>query len=78
MLEATLATEKHYTAGEIAKLWQISDRQVIRIFADRPGVLRIGGKKRITIRIPESVLRAEHEHRAGGVIRELKRGRRSV
>jgi hypothetical protein len=56
------ALERHYTVFEIAKQWGVSHMTVRRLFEDEPDVLRFGseetryGRKRITIRIPESVM----------------------
>jgi hypothetical protein len=68
MSTETPALEKHYTVGEIAKLWQVSDDTVRNIFFDEPGVLKIGKASRLSggrkkklvrhwslLRIPESV-----------------------
>jgi hypothetical protein len=58
---------RHYTVGEIAALWSLSDDAVRKIFEKEPGVLVIGdqrpcGRKRkyITLRIPEYVLDRVH------------------
>jgi hypothetical protein len=61
------ATEKHFTVQEVAVLWKLSDDTIIRKFENQPGVLRIGNeerrfkRKKITLRIPESVLIRVHE-----------------
>ena len=58
---------RHYTVGEIASLWSLSDDAVRNLFESEPGVLSIGeersGRKRryVTLRIPEDV--AERVHR---------------
>jgi hypothetical protein len=58
---------RHYTVAEIAKLWNLSDDAVRKLFELEPGVLVIGeersGRKRryVTLRIPEDV--AERVHR---------------
>ena len=65
MLE--VCSEKHYTPQEVAKLWAISRDTVRRLFADEPGVVRIGKplttrrRPYITIRIPASVLQRVHD-----------------
>jgi hypothetical protein len=60
-----LMAEKHYSANELATLWDVSAQTIRNIFKDEPGVLRIqnGNGKRdyVTIRIPLSV--AERVHR---------------
>ena len=55
--------QHHYTAAEIAELWNLSPDAVRRIFEDEPGVLVLGrsstGRGRrayTTLRIPESVV----------------------
>jgi hypothetical protein len=60
-----LATEKHYTPVELSELWNLSPSKVRELFADEPGVVRIGERSRregrkltrgyFTLRIPESV-----------------------
>ena len=68
-----VALEKHLTIKEVAELWRVSVWTVRRIFADVPGVLKIGhgGNRRArqyyTLSIPESVIKIEHER--------LQRGR---
>jgi hypothetical protein len=62
--------EKHFKPREIAKAWNISETQVIRIFAAEPGVLKMGTRSprrrtRVSLRIPESVLRRVHDRMAG-------------
>lgn len=61
------ATERHYTAKEVAEIWNLSRSSIIRIFQAEPGVLKIGAKKpgrgrrnNVTLRIPESVLQRVH------------------
>jgi hypothetical protein len=56
------APEKHYTVFEIAEMWNVSHWTIRRLFEREPGVLVFGspetryGRKRTTMRIPESVL----------------------
>jgi hypothetical protein len=63
---APVESERHYTPAEVAKAWRISVDTVRRIFADAPGVLKIGHAenkhkgKYVTLRIPERILRAYH------------------
>lgn len=60
------ALEKHYTASEVAKLWNISEDTVRNLFRDYPGVLKItrlarrGKRGYLSIRIPESILLKRH------------------
>jgi len=68
------ATEKHYTVQEIATQWQVSVKSVQRFFCDAPGVLKIG-VKRLTLRIPASVLERCHEQRSRGFGPKVQRGR---
>ena len=61
----TLATDKHYSPLELAKLWGLSPQKIRQIFANEPGVLRLGEPSRRvgrtltrayhTLRIPETV-----------------------
>jgi hypothetical protein len=58
---------RHYSVGEIAALWNLSDDAVRKIFENEPGVLLIGasrsnGRKRryVTIRVPEDVAQRVH------------------
>lgn len=68
--EPTLALEKHYTVLEVASIWSISHMTVRRMFENEPGVLVFGsdetryGRKRKTMRIPESVMVRVHEQRS--------------
>ncbi len=59
---AVTAFERHYTAKELAALWNLDETTIRRMFQDEPGVLKIGKLGRrdgrrdyITLRIPESV-----------------------
>jgi hypothetical protein len=61
--EASPAWPKHYTVGELAKMWGFGRTTVRRWFEDEPGVLRLGEarirrhrkKPYVSLRIPESV-----------------------
>lgn len=60
--------QRHYSVGEIAQMWNISDDSVRRLFEREPGVIPLGNEKSswrkrryITLRIPEEV--AERVHR---------------
>ena len=58
--------ERHFTAGEIAKAWQLSVETVRSIFREEPGVLKISRPatkyKRgyMTLRIPREVAMRVH------------------
>lgn len=64
--ERDAALERHYTPQEVAKFWQVNPNTVRRLFRDHPGVLRIvtkrvqRGRPYVSLRIPESTLRAFH------------------
>jgi transcriptional antiterminator len=68
-IQQTLALERHYTVGEIAKMWGLSEKTVRRMFEDEDGVLQWGVSEQrhrrgyITMRIPESVLLRVHYKR---------------
>lgn len=59
--------ERHYSASELAALWNLSLDTIRRIFENEPGVLVLGddrGKRNrrryTTLRIPESVAARVH------------------
>lgn len=58
--------EPHYTPGELAELWHISDDTVRAIFENEPGIIRIVRPETRTkrghnsMRIPESVARRKY------------------
>ena len=62
------ARERHYSAAEVAEMWNVSVGTVRRIFQNEPGVLALGeprpkfGRQRgkVTMRIPQSVLERVH------------------
>ena len=62
-----VVTERHYSAEELGKLWNLSGDTVRRLFEREPGVLVIerarsrNARHYRTLRIPESV--AERVHR---------------
>jgi transposase-like protein len=61
--------ERHYTVAELARLWQLDQSTVRRVFQDEPGVLKLGrgtrGKRAyVTLRIPESVAERVHRERS--------------
>lgn len=57
-----LASEQHFTIGEIAELWRLSTDTVREIFRNEPGVFvitrpeRRGKQKYTTVRVPQSVM----------------------
>jgi MarR-like DNA-binding transcriptional regulator SgrR of sgrS sRNA len=61
--------ERHYSVGEIAEIWGLSEKIIRRMFEDEEGVLKWGStetrRKRgyITLRIPESVMLRVHRKR---------------
>lgn len=61
---------RHYTVGEIAKLWSLSDDAVRKLFENESGVLAIGGsrsgrkRRYVTLRIPEDVVERVHRRLA--------------
>ena len=63
------ASERHYTPRDIAKLWAVSEKSVIRVFEKEPGVLVIqnslgrNARRHRTMRIPFSVLDRVHRSR---------------
>jgi hypothetical protein len=65
------ANEKHYTPGEVAKLWGFSIDTIRTIFRNHPGVLKHGtaetrNKRAYTsMRIPESVFQQVHAELRG-------------
>jgi hypothetical protein len=62
--EASL--ERHFSVGELAGLWDLSEQTIRRMFAGEPGVIEWGHiesrfkRGYITMRIPESVVRRVH------------------
>ena len=65
----TLGLERHYSVGEIAERWALSEKTARRMFENEEGVLQWGSpetrRKRgyITLRIPESVMLRVHRQR---------------
>ena len=68
-----VATERHYSVPEVAKMWKLSDEKVREIFRNEPGVLKLNCPETLrkrgycTLRIPESVLKRVHERLHGKV-----------
>jgi DeoR/GlpR family transcriptional regulator of sugar metabolism len=69
-----VATEKHFSVAELAALWKVSSDTIRRIFAEMPGVLKIGhgpskkARKYVTLRIPESVATRQHAVMTKGTV----------
>lgn len=67
--QAALGLERHYSVGEIAERWGLSEKTIRRMFEDEEGVLQWGSpetrRKRgyVTLRIPESVMLCVHRER---------------
>jgi hypothetical protein len=65
-LEASAATDRHYSASEVAVLWNLNVETIRRIFQDEPGVVALqapskkGRRPYKTIRIPQNVLERVH------------------
>lgn len=61
--------ERHFTPHELAEIWRLDETTIRRIFADEPGVMRIGRanprRKRgyVTLRIPASVAERVYRER---------------
>ena len=61
-----LASEKHYSVNEIAKLWTLSEKTIRRIFEREPGVIHWSRAEALhkrgyrTLRVPETVLYRVH------------------
>lgn len=60
------ANERHYSVGEVAKLWALSEKTVRKIFESEPEVIHWGSEETLhkrgyrTLRIPDSVLHRVH------------------
>jgi hypothetical protein len=66
------ALERHYTVGEVAELWNLSETKVREMFMDEPGVLKtqlrtLRARKRqnVSLRIPESIVLRVHARWTG-------------
>jgi hypothetical protein len=66
-LREDLAQEPHYSVIEIARMWNLSEQIVRKIFEHEPGVLVITGKAKFsrrayrTFRVPATVVRRKHK-----------------
>jgi MerR HTH family regulatory protein len=59
--------KEFYSVAEVAALWNLSTDSIRRLFAEEPGVITLGDgaarrgkRKRVTLRIPKSVLERVH------------------
>lgn len=64
-LQPNEATEIHLAVPRIAELWSVDPKTVTRYFRDEPGVLRIQGKLRESLRVPLSVVERVHRRLSG-------------
>jgi hypothetical protein len=55
-----MATERHYTEAEIAKMWHMHRKTVHRMFDGQPGVVEWGDDGHRSRRILESVMLRVH------------------
>ncbi len=70
------AYERHYTPKEVAVMWNVSYKTVLRMFSEYPGVLRLSCGKCPKLRIPASALERLHEQRGRAFGRKIQgRGR---
>jgi hypothetical protein len=62
--------QETFTVAEIASLWKLSRDTIQRMFEDEPGVIALGEKnprgkrKRVTLRIPRSVMNRVKKRRS--------------
>ena len=63
MAKQPTAYEKQYTVEELAAMWKLHRKTIVRMFENEPGVLKIKGpgergsnSNRKTLRIPQSVM----------------------
>jgi transcriptional regulator GlxA family with amidase domain len=61
-----LCSQKHYSVTELARLWNLSEKTIRRMFENEPGVLLSASQEKrlkrayITLRIPETVMLRVH------------------
>jgi hypothetical protein len=73
----TVFGQRHYTADQVAKMWNLSTDTVRRLFQGEDGVLKIvrpGNRYKrtyVTLRIPESVLNRVYRRIAGPLRRAI-------
>lgn len=71
VIDADIVSEKHYTIGEVAEMWSVSEDLIRDIFKDEAGVIqfvRPGTRLKrqyTTTRIPESVVKRVHRKLTG-------------
>ena len=76
--QAALGLERHYSVGEIAERWGLSEKTVRRMFENEEGVLQWGSpetrRKRgyITLRIPNSLIKTNLDETAQYIAEFLK------
>jgi predicted methyltransferase MtxX (methanogen marker protein 4) len=59
---------RHYTVKELAKIWNLSDETIVKLFESEPGVIVISERRKgsisrrryRTLRIPEFVVERVH------------------
>ena len=66
-MSSTYAHEEHFSVADIGSRWNLSSDAVRRLFAEEPGVVRIGAERRsrykrtyVTLRVPASVVERVH------------------
>jgi hypothetical protein len=69
--DVNVALERHYRVQEVAKLWGFSIQTIREIFRDEPGVLKVEGRRKTTISIPESTMVRVHAARSKGFIEQV-------
>lgn len=58
-----MITARHFTVQELAEAWRLHEDTVRKMFQDRPGVLKVGLRARMTLRIPEDVAEKVYRER---------------
>ena len=48
--------ERYLAVQHVCEAWNLSERTVIRLFQDEPGVIKLGTERRRILRIPVSVV----------------------
>ncbi len=64
------SAEKHYRVSDLALLWSVHPKTVLRLFAKEPGVLRLPGKRSVIL-IPASVAARVHERLSQDTLKAL-------
>ena len=76
--------EKHFTPQQVAEMWEMSPEKVREIFAEEQGVIRIGHngllgtRKRVSLRIPLSMLTRVYNERLTTPLPKVERSRGGV